>query len=161
MFLFLNFRTDLFIQDTIRDKFAHCTVLTIAHRLHTIMDSDKVLVLDAGELKEYDEPYVLLQNESGLFSNMVKMTGKTTANSLKEMARIAHELRERDHQQFNRQALRDLKGSFVNQMSRSGSRAEILLEEKTSSSDEENTNNELNEDVKVQLNGTNSPTTEL
>lgn len=124
------------------------------------MDSDRVLVLDAGQLKEYDEPYALLQNESGLFSNMVKMTGKTTANSLKEMARIAHELREQDHQQFNRQALRDLQGSFINQMSRSGSRAEILLEEKTSSSDEE-TNSEPNEHHQARANGTNSPTTEL
>ena len=47
--LFLN-RTDTFIQLIIRDKFQNCTVLTIAHRLNTIMDSNKIMVLDAGQL---------------------------------------------------------------------------------------------------------------
>ncbi|XP_054168884.1 ATP-binding cassette sub-family C member 4-like [Oppia nitens] len=83
--------TDSLIQQTIRDKFADCTVLTIAHRLHTIMDSDKVLVLDAGRVVEYDEPYLLLQNDQGLFTSMVRMTGKGMAQSLKEMAKIAYD----------------------------------------------------------------------
>ena len=42
-------QTDSLIQRTIRTKFAHCTVLTVAHRLNTIMDSDKVLVMDKGQ----------------------------------------------------------------------------------------------------------------
>ena len=109
------YRTDLFIQDTIREKFSHCTVLTIAHRLHTIMDSDRVLVLDAGQLIEFDEPYVLLQNEGGLFANMVKMTGKSMAHNLREMARIAHDVRYfKGDSEFNRTQLRDLQGSFIN-----------------------------------------------
>ena len=49
MFLKKN-RTDTFIQLIIREKFQNCTVLTIAHRLNTIMDSDKIMVLDAGEV---------------------------------------------------------------------------------------------------------------
>ena len=44
-------RTDALIQSTIRRKFAHCTVLTVAHRLHTIMDSTRVMVLSAGQFK--------------------------------------------------------------------------------------------------------------
>lgn len=46
----IMFRTDTFIQMVIREKFRHCTVLTIAHRLNTIIDSDKVMVLDAGQI---------------------------------------------------------------------------------------------------------------
>ena len=49
MFTFDSYiRTDTFIKMMIREKFRHCTVLTIAHRLNTIIDSDKVMVLDAG-----------------------------------------------------------------------------------------------------------------
>lgn len=47
----MPFRTDGLIQQTIRTKFKDCTVLTIAHRLHTIMDSDRVMVLQGGRLE--------------------------------------------------------------------------------------------------------------
>ena len=57
----VDLETDALIQKVIRDKFANCTVLTIAHRLNTIMDSDKVLVMDAGQAAEYEAPHVLLQ----------------------------------------------------------------------------------------------------
>ena len=52
--------TDTLIQSMVRESFKECTVLTIAHRLHTIIDSDKVLVLDAGNLAEYGPPTALL-----------------------------------------------------------------------------------------------------
>ena len=53
--------TDSLIQKTIRTAFCNCTVLTIAHRLHTIVDSDRILVLDAGKLKEFASPKELLR----------------------------------------------------------------------------------------------------
>uniref|UniRef100_A0A8B9R7K2 Cystic fibrosis transmembrane conductance regulator n=1 Tax=Astyanax mexicanus TaxID=7994 RepID=A0A8B9R7K2_ASTMX len=80
-------RTDELIQKTIREKFQECTVLTIAHRLNTIIDSDRILVLDAGQIHEYDEPHVLLQNPEGIFYKMVQQTGKAEAASLKQLAK--------------------------------------------------------------------------
>ncbi|XP_042350397.1 ATP-binding cassette sub-family C member 4-like [Plectropomus leopardus] len=80
-------RTDSLIQQTIRDKFQECTVLTIAHRLNTIIDCDRILVLDAGRIREYDEPYVLLQNREGLFYQMVQQTGRAEAASLLHAAK--------------------------------------------------------------------------
>ncbi|KAL7750892.1 Multidrug resistance-associated protein 1 [Sorochytrium milnesiophthora] len=56
--------TDAFVQRTIRSEFKDCTVLTIAHRLATIMDSDRILVLDKGCVSEFDSPANLLQNPS-------------------------------------------------------------------------------------------------
>ncbi|XP_025056144.1 multidrug resistance-associated protein 4 isoform X5 [Alligator sinensis] len=79
-------RTDGLIQKTIREKFAQCTVLTIAHRLNTIIDSDKIMVLDAGRLKEYDDPYILLQEKESLFYKMVQQVGKAEAAALIETA---------------------------------------------------------------------------
>ncbi|RXM31090.1 hypothetical protein EOD39_7276 [Acipenser ruthenus] len=80
-------RTDELIQKTIREKFEQCTVLTIAHRLNTIIDSDRILVLDAGRIHEYDEPYVLLQNNDSIFCKMVQQTGKAEAAALLETAK--------------------------------------------------------------------------
>lgn len=86
--------TDSLIQETIRKKFKDCTVLTIAHRLHTVMDSDKVLVMDAGKAVEFDHPYTLLQNTSGIFYSLVDQTGKSLAKNLKSVAQDSYY---RDH----------------------------------------------------------------
>ncbi|XP_071820241.1 ATP-binding cassette sub-family C member 4-like isoform X2 [Apostichopus japonicus] len=80
-------RTDSLIQETIRSKFEDCTVLTIAHRLNTIMDSDRVMLLDAGELKEFEHPHILLQDQESLFYKLVEQTGKQEASKLAEIAR--------------------------------------------------------------------------
>ncbi|KOB66206.1 putative multidrug resistance-associated protein, partial [Operophtera brumata] len=74
--------TDALIQTTIRNKFADCTVLTIAHRLHTVMDSDKVLVMDAGTMVEYDHPHILLQRPDGMLRGMVDQTGRSMTETL-------------------------------------------------------------------------------
>ncbi|GJQ86451.1 hypothetical protein Trydic_g10358 [Trypoxylus dichotomus] len=82
-------KTDSLIQTAIRQKFSTCTVLTIAHRLHTIIDSDKVLVMDAGTVKEFDHPYVLLKNK-GVFYEMVQQTGTAMAENLYKIAKNAY-----------------------------------------------------------------------
>ncbi|PSN47509.1 hypothetical protein C0J52_02251 [Blattella germanica] len=81
-------QTDELIQSTIRRKFLNCTVLTIAHRLNTIIDSDRILVMDAGSVVEFDHPYILLKNESGYFSKMVQETGHAMAESLFKTAQL-------------------------------------------------------------------------
>lgn len=79
-------QTDALIQETIRKKFSECTVLTVAHRLNTIMDSDKVLVMDAGQMVEFDRPYVLLENRK-YFYQMVQQTGNSMAEVLTNIAK--------------------------------------------------------------------------
>ncbi|XP_067134882.1 ATP-binding cassette sub-family C member 4-like isoform X1 [Centruroides vittatus] len=79
-------RTDSCLQKIIRERFKSCTVLTIAHRLHTIIDSDRVLVLDVGKLREFDSPYALLKNVNGTFYNLVMKMGVTSMNELYKIA---------------------------------------------------------------------------
>ncbi|XP_038108731.1 multidrug resistance-associated protein 1 [Culex quinquefasciatus] len=71
----VDLETDDLIQRTIRTEFSHCTVLTIAHRLNTIMDSDKVIVLNKGRIEEFAAPSELLLNKSSAFYSMAKDAG--------------------------------------------------------------------------------------
>ncbi|XP_022822031.1 multidrug resistance-associated protein 4-like isoform X1 [Spodoptera litura] len=80
-------KTDEFIQRTIRTRFADCTVLTVAHRLNTIMDSDRVMVMDSGRLVEFDHPYLLLNNPEGHFTKMVKETSEKMSAQLYQIAK--------------------------------------------------------------------------
>uniref|UniRef100_A0A336KSQ1 ABC-type glutathione-S-conjugate transporter n=1 Tax=Culicoides sonorensis TaxID=179676 RepID=A0A336KSQ1_CULSO len=68
----VDLETDDLIQRTIRTEFKECTILTIAHRLNTIMDSDRVIVLDHGEIKEFAPPQDLLKNKNSMFYKMAK-----------------------------------------------------------------------------------------
>ncbi|KAG6759096.1 hypothetical protein POTOM_035563 [Populus tomentosa] len=64
--------TDNIIQGTIREETSRCTVITVAHRIPTVIDNDLVLVLDDGKVVEYDSPVKLLEDNSSSFSKLVK-----------------------------------------------------------------------------------------
>ena len=61
----VDLETDNFIQKTLRERFVNSTVLIIAHRLATIIDADRVLVMSDGKAAEYDHPFLLLVNSIG------------------------------------------------------------------------------------------------
>ena len=71
----VDLETDSLIQTTIRSEFSSSTVLTIAHRLNTIMDSNRVLVLHEGRVAEFDSPQNLLRDESTIFYSLAKDAG--------------------------------------------------------------------------------------
>ncbi|XP_031342947.1 probable multidrug resistance-associated protein lethal(2)03659 [Photinus pyralis] len=68
----LDPRTDNLIQRTIRRRFGGCTVITIAHRLNTVIDSDVIIVMDGGKIVQFGPPKVLLEDKDSLFYCMVK-----------------------------------------------------------------------------------------
>ena len=70
--------TDDLIQNTIREEFGDCTVITIAHRLNTILDSNRVMVLSDGNIIEFDDPNILLKNPESYFYKMAKDAGLTS-----------------------------------------------------------------------------------
>ena len=67
----VDFETDKLIQETINEGFRESTVLTIAHRTHTIINCDKVLVMDMGQVKEFETPQVLLSDPTSEFYSLV------------------------------------------------------------------------------------------
>ncbi|KAL8824526.1 MAG: hypothetical protein Q9191_004997 [Dirinaria sp. TL-2023a] len=84
----IDYATDAKIQDTLRTV-KGSTIITIAHRLQTIIDYDKVLVLDKGAVVEYDSPWALLSRENSIFHGMCKMSGDL--ENLLDGARIAED----------------------------------------------------------------------
>ncbi len=68
----VDVETDEIIQKTIREQFSQSTIITIAHRLNTIIDYNKIVVLSAGEIKEFDSPENLLKDKSSAFYSMCK-----------------------------------------------------------------------------------------
>ncbi|XP_037555166.2 ATP-binding cassette sub-family C member 3 [Dermacentor silvarum] len=67
--------TDRLIQATLREAFANCTLLTVAHRIHTVLDYDRILVLEEGKVKEFDSVHVLLSDSSSAFYSMAVEAG--------------------------------------------------------------------------------------
>ena len=100
----VDFRTDQLLQRSLREvfvsvsllivfrysldgpDFAQCTMITIAHRIDTIIDSHRILVMDAGEVAEFDTPNNLLSNDSSKFSQMVHELDSNSVLALKERA---------------------------------------------------------------------------
>ena len=71
----VDLETDDVVQQTIREQFGDCTVITIAHRLNTIMDSHKIMVLEEGTIVEFDKPQTLLDNPKTVFHSLAKAAG--------------------------------------------------------------------------------------
>ncbi|CAL9060621.1 unnamed protein product [Musa banksii] len=91
----VDVRTDSLIQKTIREEFKSCTMLIIAHRLNTIIDCDRILLLSAGQVLEFDTPETLLSNEESAFYKMVQSTGAANAQYLRGLVFGAGENRSR------------------------------------------------------------------
>ncbi|KAF9115798.1 hypothetical protein BGX27_006410 [Mortierella sp. AM989] len=72
----VDFETDLKIQTTIREEMVDATMITIAHRIRTIADFDRVLVMNVGVVAEFDKPYTLLQKEDSLFRSMCERSSE-------------------------------------------------------------------------------------
>lgn len=75
-------KTDSLIQQTIREQFAECTILTVAHRLHTVVDSDRILVLDDGRVEEFDSPQRLMDKSDGGFRRLIDSMDKSDREEL-------------------------------------------------------------------------------
>ena len=86
----VDMKTDAMIQEAIWKNLSTCTILVIAHRLGTVIDSDKILALRGGEFIEFDHPHLLLQKESGYFAEMVDATGRVAAQCLRKKAEEAY-----------------------------------------------------------------------
>lgn len=72
----VDYETDARIQHTISHQFQDCTILCIAHRLKTIVNYDRILVMDRGRLNQFDTPWALF-NSSGIFRSMCDKSGIT------------------------------------------------------------------------------------
>lgn len=71
----VDYKTDKLVQETIAREFGHCTILCIAHRLRTIAKYDRILVLEAGEINQYDTPWNLYNDKGGVFRGMCDTSG--------------------------------------------------------------------------------------
>ncbi|KAG9092399.1 hypothetical protein FS749_015765 [Ceratobasidium sp. UAMH 11750] len=85
----VDYVTDELISQTIRKEFVDSTIIAIAHRLRTIIDYDKVIVLDQGRIAEYDEPSKLLTDPASKFHALCKASGTRQFAILKQMAEEA------------------------------------------------------------------------
>ncbi|KAJ3268086.1 hypothetical protein HDV01_003483 [Terramyces sp. JEL0728] len=88
----IDVEADKKLQSVLRSELNGTTIISIAHRLNTIADFDRVLVLDQGEMREYDSPYQLLQNSDSEFSKLVEASGPANAQAIREIAFSKYQL---------------------------------------------------------------------
>ena len=79
-------RTDALLQEAVSKSFRGATILAVAHRLDTVIDYDKILVLGKGRVLEYGSPHALILKR-GAFCRMVEDTGEDMASELKAQAK--------------------------------------------------------------------------
>ena len=91
----VDFTTDAMIQKILHETFAQCTVLTVAHRLNTVIGLDRIMVMDGGEIVEMDDPFELLKNDTSQLKTMVDRTGPSNSAQLYKMAEAAQLLRKK------------------------------------------------------------------
>jgi ABC-type multidrug transport system fused ATPase/permease subunit len=82
----VDLETDKLMQDVIAEQFKARTILTIAHRINTIIENDKVVCLERGELVAMDAPATMLLDENSMFAKLVAETGEQSARNLRSRA---------------------------------------------------------------------------
>lgn len=89
----LDAETDRMVQEVFRTCFKDMTIITVAHRLNTIIDSNKILVMDSGVVREFEEPIKLLRDPESEFSKLILKAGKSAADKLTQEAQAASDMR--------------------------------------------------------------------
>ena len=82
----IDSKSDELIQQTIRKEFSDCTVLTIAHRLETVADSDRIICFSKGEIKGFDRPKELLNDESSIFFEFYNKLSNDEKQSISKLS---------------------------------------------------------------------------
>ena len=77
----VDLATDELIQRVIRQQLSGTTLITIAHRINTVLDYDRIIVMDKGMIAEYGTPTELRRMEGGIFASMLMQTGNTAATA--------------------------------------------------------------------------------
>lgn len=83
----IDYISDAKIQKTIRETMKNTTILTIAHRLRSVIDYDKILVMEMGRVKEYDHPYTLISDRNTIFYRLCRQSGEF--ENLFELAKVS------------------------------------------------------------------------
>ena len=84
----VDHRTDQLLQEAVRKSFAGATIISVAHRLDTIIENDVILVLGSGQVLEFGSPHSLIEKD-GYFASMVNDTGDDMAKELRRRALLS------------------------------------------------------------------------